>query len=223
MQWLELIVWQTSCYKELQVWPRLPGCALCNSAGLFSSELELFAEFDCCEKYVYSLGSYGQLASSSSCLAFFFDANMNISLSGRDTAYLDRNSAVSRRLKGWGKKLLREENGQDKDWWAVAEKLVIWGLKKACSLSILKHSDYKYIIEFAFEYWTVAVNLSLVNRESSCHWEVVADLLFHMAGCSLPCVMKTNLEISFQTSVFQQMWYLFMLVKNDDEECSLSS
>lgn len=112
-------------YTELHIWPRLPGCALCNSACLFSSEQELFAEFNCCEKYVYSLGSYCQLAFSSSCLAFFFDANMNISLSGRDTAYLNRESAVSRRLKGWGKKLLREENWHNKDWWAMAEKLVI--------------------------------------------------------------------------------------------------
>lgn len=69
---------------------------------------------------------------------------------------------------------------------------------------MLKHCDCKYIIEFTFEYWTVAVNLSLVNRESNCHWKVVVDLLFHMAGHSLPCVMKNNLKISFQTSVVQQ-------------------
>lgn len=71
-----------------------------NSAGLFSSEQELFAEFNCCKKYVYSLGSYCQLAVSSSCLAFFFDVNMNVSLAGRDVFYLNRESAVSRGLKG---------------------------------------------------------------------------------------------------------------------------
>jgi len=133
---------------QLRIWPLLPGCALCNSAGLFASEQELFAELNCvlwkgCVFFVFLLLSCLFLPLSS---IFLWWKLTFLFLGGRPLsaiAYLNRVVGAGRVRQKIGKEeLVWKENLQRRlRSYGCCQTSWSSGNQNACSLGILKHSE----------------------------------------------------------------------------------